>query len=407
MPLKELGGALLPDDLAVACRRQQERCQIEWLARPSESSWPLSVALRGPSDRQAADAPGAVRAWLSAWNDFDRASRDAGRRASVVWRSLKWRTMGNVTVPERVLFDDAQSVADCAGMHRHWDTLNFRWQRLIEQHPIAAGQRDCASAVVKAAQWSDADFWRLMELLAWCEHNQGSGLYLRQLPLVDIDTKWIEGRRGVVEPLVRILLAKEGDIHQVMGLKRAPATVRMRLLDAGLRAQMLGMEDLQMPVGQWNHAFVHPPKRLLIVENLASGLALPDIDGAAVAMALGNNVTVLHDIGWVHTADVLYWGDVDTWGLHILSRARGVFPHLKSVLMTEAVVESHRHLLTDEPTQDARPAEHLTKDEAQLLSDLQTGRWGERRRLEQERIYWPSVCDDIHRQWPKRAIALS
>ena len=67
--------------------------------------------------------------------------------------------------------------------------------------------------------------------------------------------------------------------------------------------------------------------------------------------------------------------------------------------MTEGVVESHRHLLTDEPTQDKRPAVNLTKDETQLLSDLQTGRWGERRRLEQERIHWPKVTEEIRRQW--------
>ncbi|WP_418228978.1 Wadjet anti-phage system protein JetD domain-containing protein [Burkholderia pseudomallei] len=116
-------------------------------------------------------------------------------------------------------------------------------------------------------------------------------------------------------------------------------------------------------------------------------------------MALGNNVTTLREIEWALAADVLYWGDIDTWGLHILSRARGIFPHLRSVLMTEEVVESHRHLLTEEPTQDKRPAVNLTKDEAQLLSDLQTGRWGERRRLEQERIHWPNVIEKVCRQW--------
>ncbi|BAX63999.1 Wadjet anti-phage system protein JetD domain-containing protein [Burkholderia stabilis] len=399
MPLDELGGALLPDDLAVACRRQLERHQAGWLAQLSEDSWPLSVALRGPSDRQAVNAPGAVRTWLGAWNDFDRISREKGRRAAAVWRSVNWRTMGNVTIPEKVLFEDAQAVADCAGLRRHWDTLHARWRRIGERYPVLAGERDCANAVIRTADWSDDDFRRLMELLAWCRQNPASGLYLRQLPLVDIDTKWVEGRRGVVEPLLRILMGKEGDIREVMGLRRSPDTVRMRLLDAGLREQLLGMEDIQIPVGQWNHVFRYPPKRLLIVENLECGLALPDIEGVAVVMALGNNVTALRGIEWAPAADVLYWGDIDTWGLHILSRARGIFPHLRSVLMTEGVVESHRHLLTDEPTQDKRPAVNLTKDEAELLSDLQTGRWGERRRLEQERIHWPKVTEEVRRQW--------
>ncbi|SKC99082.1 hypothetical protein SAMN05445504_7602 [Burkholderia sp. CF099] len=398
MPLDELGGALLPDDLAVACKRQLERNQIDWLVQQSESSWPLSVTLRGPSDRQAAHAPSAMRAWLGIWKDFDRISKEKGRKAAAVWRSVNWRTMGNVTAPEKVLFEDPQAVADCAGLRRYWDTLKTRWQTLSQRYPALAGKRDCASAVVRTAQWSDDDFVRLVELLTWCKHNPMSGLHLRQLPLIDIDTKWVEGRRGVIEPLLRILMEKEGDVREVMGLRRPPEIIRMRLLDAELRKQALGMEDLQMPVEQWNYLLKSPPKRLLIVENLESGLALPDIEDAAAVMALGNNVTILREVRWAHTADILYWGDIDTWGMHILSRARGIFPHLRSMLMTEAVVESHLHLLTDETTQDKRPAGNLTKEEAKLLSDLQTGRWGERRRLEQERIHWPSVSDGL-RQW--------
>ncbi|SIT45321.1 conserved hypothetical protein [Paraburkholderia ribeironis] len=97
----------------------------------------------------------------------------------------------------------------------------------------------------------------------------------------------------------------------------------MRLLDASLRKQVLDMEDFQMPVGQWNNLFQRPPKRLLIVENLESGLALPDIEEAAVVMALGNNVAVLREIRWAHTADVLYWGDIDTWGAaHLVAGSR-------------------------------------------------------------------------------------
>ncbi|AMV48517.1 DUF3322 domain-containing protein [Paraburkholderia caribensis] len=399
MPLHKLGGALLPDDLAVACKRQLERNQLGWLAQPSEGTWPLSVVLRAPSDRQAADAPEVMREWLGAWNNFDKTSREKGRRASAVWRSVNWRTLGNVSLPERVLLEDVYAVAECAGMRRHWDTLAERWQTLGERFPTLAGNRDCASAMIKAAQWSDGDFSRLLELLDWCENNPASGLYLRQLPLVDIDTKWVEGRRGVAEPLLRVLLRKEGDVREILGLQRPPYTVRMRLLDATLREQAQDMEDVQMPVAQWNRVFRNPPKRLLVVENLETGLAVPDIDGAAVAMALGNNVAVLQEIRWAHSADILYWGDIDTWGLHILSRVRSIFPRLKSMLMSEAVVESHRHLLTEEPSQDKRSAMNLTEEEARLLSDLQNGRWGAHRRLEQERIHWPSAIEELSREW--------
>lgn len=399
MPMYELGGALMPDDVAQACKRQFERQQVDWLLRRFESTWPLSVALRSPSDKEAANAPAAMRTWLSAWAGFDKASRDKGRRCTVVWRSVNWRLMGNVTVPEKVLFEDVEAVVDCARVGQDWETSKERWRALCERHASVTDQRDCVKALIGAAQWSHDDFVRLLEFLGWCERNPASGLYLRQLPLVDIDTKWVERRLGVVVPLLRAIMGKLGDVHQLLALRRAPDTVRMRLLDPALREQMAGAEDLQMPVDQWSKVLRQPPKRLLIIENLATGLAVPDTAGTAVAMGLGNNVAALNEIAWAHFAEVLYWGDIDTWGLHILSRARLLFPHLSSMLMTETVLMSHRHLWTVEDSQDNRHADHLTVEEAELLSKLQQGRWGKHVRLEQERIHWPSAVEELSRRW--------
>ncbi|KVM83951.1 hypothetical protein WT05_18215 [Burkholderia stagnalis] len=173
----------------------------------------------------------------------------------------------------------------------------------------------------------------------------------------------------------------------------------MRLLGPELREQLLGMDDLQMPVDQWNSVWRRPPSRLLVVENLDTGLAMPDLDDTAVVMALGNSVTILQRLEWVRAAEILYWGDIDTWGLHILSRLRGIFPHVNSILMTQAVLESHQHLWTEEGTQEMRPAEHLTPEESHLLRDLQQQRWRRPIRLEQERLHWPSVVEVLTRLW--------
>jgi hypothetical protein len=127
------------------------------------------------------------------------------------------------------------------------------------------------------AGWDEADFARLLGLLAWARDNPDSGLYLRQLPLVDIDTKWIGPRTGTITPILQAVLQRTGDLHSALGLRKAPEPIRMRLLDPTLRAQLGRAEDLQMPAPQWSAAFKEPPSRLLIVENLATGLAIPDM----------------------------------------------------------------------------------------------------------------------------------
>ncbi|WP_155642152.1 Wadjet anti-phage system protein JetD domain-containing protein [Burkholderia cepacia] len=399
VPLIDLGGAWMPSDIALACKRQLERHQATWVARPSECAWPLAVSLRGPSDKAAANATATLRRWLAAWGEFDKRSQVSGRRTSVEWRAVRWRLLGQVTLPEKVCFEDADAVADCAGLRTQWATLKARWQTLCMQHPVMIGMPECAKVLVSAADWSDDDFMRLLEFLSWGKDHPASGLYLRQLPLKGIDTKWVERRLGVVVPLLKTILGRDGDLHQLLGLRRAPPTIRMRLLDPLVREQLGGADYLEMPVDQWNTVLHRPPARLLVVENLDTGLAAPDIRDAAVVMGHGNGITLLQKVAWSRAAEILYWGDIDTWGLHILSRMRGIYPRLESILMTEEVLESHQHFWVDEETQDMRPAEHHTSKEAKLLRDLQQRRWGRPIRLEQERVHWPMAVEALTRRW--------
>ncbi len=39
---------------------------------------------------------------------------------------------------------------------------------------------------------------------------------------------------------------------------------------------------------------------------------------------------------WLQERTVAYWGDLDTWGLHMLAIARGHVPHLHALLMDRA-----------------------------------------------------------------------
>jgi hypothetical protein len=96
----------------------------------------------------------------------------------------------------------------------------------------------------------------------------------------------------------------------------------------------------------------------------------------------------------VRQATILYWGDIDTHGFAILSRARSCFPHLKSMMMDEATLLRHRDLdlCVEEPMQHgAQSLPNLTMEELAVYRNLQQQIWGFRLRLEQERISWPEA----------------
>ncbi|NYT67857.1 Wadjet anti-phage system protein JetD domain-containing protein [Pusillimonas noertemannii] len=75
-------------------------------------------------------------------------------------------------------------------------------------------------------------------------------------------------------------------------------------------------------------------------------------------------VSALKALPWLRTAEVLYWGDIDTHGSAILDRARKTVPQIRSVLMDEATLLAHQSLWVQEPllcsnaeTAKVRPSE--------------------------------------------------
>lgn len=81
-------------------------------------------------------------------------------------------------------------------------------------------------------------------------------------------------------------------------------------------------------------------------------------------------------------ADIVYWGDLDTYGLRILGQVRAVLPHTRSVLMNAATLDACMEFAVVEPRPYRGELGYLTVTELELLFRLRDGDL----RLEQERI---------------------
>jgi hypothetical protein len=123
-------------------------------------------------------------------------------------------------------------------------------------------------------------------------------------------------------------------------------------------------------------------RALLIVENESCLHLLPkDLPGVVAVLGTGNNLT------WLHSAlhgdiRIAYWGDLDTWGLTLLSRARSQAPKLTPLLMTRETFDLHGSCAVPEKAPaSASPPENLTPGETELYLHLLACANG---RLEQE-----------------------
>ena len=407
-----------PDGVAALLRRRWNGNHRRWL--DGDGSWPLSIGLGPPTERETTRDLAGVRDWIEAWTAMER---DPGRPGELTWTERQWPGLGRQRLPERLVLGSPGAVATWVGATRRWGLAVERAARLrlelVEapglgraeergptplgaDRPVAGPPASAQPAACRLGRHFDwladapgADFARLLAVLRWLIDHPDSGLYLRQLPIPGIDTKWIGANRG---RLVDLLAqhhrreagqggARDADLHQLAGLRREPDLLRLRLLDPALRTAAGGLGDITAPVEQLA-ALPLAPAHVFIVENLQTGLAFDDLPGAVCFMARGYAVDAFAAIPWLEGRPLHYWGDLDTHGFAILNRLRAHLPGARSLLMDADTLLRHRDLWQREDKPAAGPLERLTTDEQAVFEGLLTDRWGERVRLEQERVVW-------------------
>ena len=382
----------LPEDVRQTLVRRFQSKHREWLIGDTgESQWPLEVPLGLPTEQAALRQVDGVRAWVNAWQGWQGVG-------TLSWCDRRWKALGVQRLPEKLALRGPEDVAMWIGESARWERAQSRYRALIARWPVLAQQLPRYFDVL--ADYSDADYQRLTEMLDWIASHPYSNLYPRQLPVSGLDSKWLDGRKGLLTDLVVAIQedsSSDLDFYQRCGLKAPPLLVRMRVLDQSLRAHVGGVGAITAPVDDLA-GISWPVSHVFIVENLQTGLAMSDMPGAVVFMRLGYNVDVLARLPWLARARCMYWGDLDTHGFAILHRARSYIPELQSVLMDEETLLRHKALWVDEAAQhSAAELTLLTKDEQQLYRDLKQQRWGQNVRLEQERINWTTAWNVLQR----------
>jgi len=379
-----------PDDVRVLLKRRFANKQRDWLRLERElEGWPLDVPLSIPSESEAYRDLEKVRAWARKWKSWSGPGK-------VIWTERRWRDLGVQALPERVLLFEPSEVASWVGEAKRWSRACVRYAELTGTWPIL--KRVLPQHFDVLADYDDVEYRRLADMLGWLQAHRVSGLYPRQIPIAGMDSKWIEARKGLIASLMRTLrpeVAPGADFYAACGLKPLPVGLRVRVLDPQIRARVGGLSDIVARTEELSQVPI-TPERVFVVENLQTGLALPDLPGCIAFMGLGYSVELLASISWIRNAECVYWGDCDTHGLAILSKVRGQLPTVRSLMMDEETLHSHKALWSVEAKQHAAPSlPNLLPEEAALYLALKRNQWHDRVRLEQERIGWNYALDRI------------
>lgn len=377
---------------ALARKRYWENRQVLKALLIGERSFPLHIPLKAPNARQAMEDLAHLRAWIERWKSF--AIPDL-----LHWKTVGFRQLGQQQLPSRITIDSFQQLTQFCGSAAI--AQSARWQanmqpllqrfRHEQVYPVLVRNIE----VVEGLGNKDAEL--LAHVLPQLHRGLGAGGYLRALPLKGVDTKFVETYSGLIEALLDAV--HEGEIaaygglylwldcrHGPRGLAQGVPIVRPLSPDTRHTYQGLPLFQLSAELLRQHEL---PATNILVVENFQSGLALPDLDDTIAVIGGGRNVSWM-DASWLAAKHVGYWGDIDTWGLSILSDARARVRSLQPLMMDLATLKAHEERMVQEPEPLRTLPAQLTDQEQQLFLDLAAGRFLSTR-LEQERISFDYV----------------
>jgi hypothetical protein len=251
----------------------------------------------------------------------------------------------------------------------------------------------------------DAEWNRILTVLGWLRQHPRPGVYLRQLEIPGVDSKFIESAKGLLAELLDLVLPAETiylqahptrQFEQRYGILPRQPLVRFRVLDPAQR--LGGLDDIATPATQFAQLdlAIHS---VFITENETNGIAFPDCPDSIVIFGLGYGLTRLAQVAWLQDKAIHYWGDLDTHGFAILDRLRASLPHARSFLMDRETLELHRALWSHEPSPHVGVLSRLTDGEAALYEALKQNHFGGGVRLEQERIAFAWVRQALDALW--------
>jgi len=389
-----------PADLKSQVGRWWARGVVLACTLDDEPAFPRRLTLKGPSSSQLGSRYDEARAWIT--------KLAAGaRHYRVVFEEVRHRQLGANQVPTQVWIDTRADAAAFIGKTAELAAFDrvVAETRRREPRLLAWMRRRPLAAVELADDWP-----RLLDVVAWLQEHPRPGLYLRQVDVPGVDSKFLERHRGVLAEAFDLVLPPSAIREDATGrpkfelrygFRSKPVRIRFRVLDPGL--SVLGMdasgavasgafgpgagaeEDVAVPVATFAALALDAPK-VFIVENEIDFLSFPARDRTIVIFGAGYGVDALMGVAWMRHAVVRYWGDIDTHGFAILHQLRGVVPHARSFLMDRETLLAHRGAWGREPQPTRRELDRLDPHERSLYDDLRGDVLGERVRLEQERI---------------------
>lgn len=392
-PSTTMGEWTTVGDLRAALRRRWDSGELLSAYAAGAPPPPRALPIRGPRAGEISDRLTEVRSW----RDSLVAGSAGGAAYELVEESVGGRVTGRNVVPRRALVRTYPQAWRLLGVGGEVGTFDALLALTREQAPeLVTWVAEHPRRVLRSG-----DAWpAALAAYGWLRGASARGAWLRQIEAPGVDTKFVEQHHTLLRDL---LLAGGAQTYPVegasgalntfarqFGLRTAERLVHLRF-NGGFAGLPSSMSEGSFRLNELAAVRVGV-QTVVVVENQQTFQVWPVPAEGVVIWGAGYLASRLARLPWVVGAPhVWYSGDLDTHGFAILSGLRAGVPRVSSLAMDRDTLLRHRERWGQEPSPTSARLPHLTRAEAGLYQDLVEDTFGERVRLEQERLDWTYV----------------
>lgn len=375
-----------PINLREQVQKMWDRGELLSSLVTGESLFPTRLLFKCPTSAEMADRFDEVRAWINELRVMPH--------CRIVMREFKHRVFGANAIPQEAWIDSVDNALALIGKLREVARFTALIDATRKRQPQLLAW--LAKRPIRALELA-ADWHLLLDIVAWLQAHPCPGIYLRQVDIPGVHSKFIETHRGVLAELLDIVLPPEAidptasgviQFAQRYGFRDKPVRIRFRSLDPKHALLLLSGEharDIALDAESFAQLDTGV-SRVFITENEVNFLTFPQVTDSLIIFGAGYGFDMLSKAEWLVGCHVHYWGDIDTHGFAILDQLRHQFDHVESFLMDRNTLLAFASQWGEEVKQTLRDLPRLNHEEKALYDDLRDNRIRKNLRLEQELI---------------------
>ncbi|MBL7002620.1 MAG: hypothetical protein ISR69_01165 [Gammaproteobacteria bacterium] len=349
------------------------------------NAWPIQIPIGKPTAKEIKNSPQQVAQHIKHWREV--------KIGQILRQTVNYQaTSESVEIPIFWQINTVEEWVDACHQKvvtQEYSLLNSVIAKVDKQfHGVIIRQKALclkspAEQLIQACQLA-------LQLEPAC----AQGKPLRALAFANIDTKFIENHRSLIIKLLNQRFHLNLNTNQLESFLGATNNNEHWLLIKPLDDNLLAFNQIRLRASEL-HTIELPATHILIVENEQCQYQLPNLPNTIAILGAGLNLSWLNNPSFT-SKQLAYWGDIDSWGLKMLSMAKLAQPHITALMMNQKIFEQYQHKAVVEPQHAGKDIpESLTETESKLykkLINLDKGRF------EQEFIE-PSVVSNHLKQW--------